>query len=124
MIYQIAKKQWSQNKSDPTLDLPFISIDFIMNLWELQLFKLDDHTKENLKTYVDEINSKTEEWIKLQAVFIFIYNKVIVNTLMLKRKLSTLLEIKRLSEGRIFKATTLKHSKIIIKKNQKDNLQS
>ena len=77
MIYQIAKKQWSQNKSDPTLDFPFISIDFIMNLWELQLFKLDDHTKENLKTYVDEINSKTEEWIKLKAVFIFIYNKVI-----------------------------------------------
>ena len=50
MIYQIANKQSSQNKSDPTLDFSFISIDFIMNLWELQLFKLDDHTKENLQT--------------------------------------------------------------------------
>ena len=77
MIYQIANKQWSKNKSDPTLDFPFISIDFIMNLWELQLFKLDDYTKESLKTWVDEINSKIDKWIKFQAVFILIYYKVI-----------------------------------------------
>ena len=48
-----------------------------MNLCELQLFILDDHTKENLQICVDEINIKIEKWIKLQAVFIFIYNKVI-----------------------------------------------
>ena len=50
-----------------------------MNLWEMQLYKLDGHTKENLQNFVDEINSKIEEYIKLQAVFIFIYNKVIEN---------------------------------------------
>ena len=66
-----------QSKRGPTLDLPFISIDFIMNLWELQLLKIDDHTNENLQTCVEEINSKIEEWIKSQAVFIFIYKKVI-----------------------------------------------
>ena len=77
MIYQISNNQLSQNKRDPTLDFPFISIDFIMNLCEFQLFKLDDHTKENLQICVDEINSKIEEWIKLQAVFLFIYNKLI-----------------------------------------------
>ena len=48
-----------------------------MNLWELQLLKIDDHTNENLQTCVEEINSKIEEWIKSQAVFIFIYKKVI-----------------------------------------------
>ena len=74
MIYQISNKQLSQNISDPTLDIPFISIDFIINLCELQLFKLDNHIKENLQICVDEINSKIEEWIKLQAVFTFIYN--------------------------------------------------
>ena len=67
----------SHNKSDPTLDFPFILIDFIMNLWVLQLFKLDDHTKENLQTCVYEINIKIKEWAKFRAVFIFIYNKVI-----------------------------------------------
>ena len=53
------------------------SIGFIMYLRELQLFKLVDRTKENLQTCVDEINSKIREWIKHQAVFILIYNKVI-----------------------------------------------
>ena len=53
-------KQLSQSKSDPSLDFPFISIDFIMNLCELQLFKLDDHAKENLQICVDEINIKIE----------------------------------------------------------------
>ena len=77
MIFQIVSKQWNQSKRGPTLDLPFISIDFIMNLWELQYLKIDDHTNENLQTCVDEINSKIEEWIKSQAVFIFIYKKVI-----------------------------------------------
>ena len=48
-----------------------------MNLWELQLFILEDHKKESQQTCVEEINSKIKEWIKLQAVFIFIYNKVI-----------------------------------------------
>ena len=48
-----------------------------MNLWELQLFKLDDHANMNLQTFVDEINREIEEWIKLQAVFIFNYNKII-----------------------------------------------
>ena len=110
MIYQIVNKQSNQNKNDPTLDLSLISIDFIMNLWELQLFKLDDHTKANLQICVDEINSKIEVWAKLQTVFIFINNKVFESTLMLMRKLSTLLEIKRISEGRIFIATTLNYS--------------
>ena len=40
------------------------------------------------------------------------------------RKLNTLLEIKRLSEGRIFKATTLKHAKIIIKKPERQFTES